>query len=94
MRLSDGQQRLTTLNLLFQYLSEGIRFLFPNFKIGNIPLTDAELVKALFLNDSNYSVAEADLRINLATEWNLIGQDIHDDRLWYFLNRSKNPMKY
>lgn len=196
----DGQQRLTTLNLLFQYLSEGIRFLFPSFRlygieystrpesrdflsnikqpevdpesyidfyfmseayrtivdwfatknddslrndiltsllktniakdekgqnvdeannirviwyevaedetassvdiftrlnIGKIPLTDAELVKALFLNDSNYSGAEAELRkINLATEWNLIEQDLHDDRFWYFLNRSNNPMKY
>ena len=181
----DGQQRLTTLNLLLQYLSDGIRFLFPSFKlygieyttrpesrnflsnikhptvdaesyidfyfmseayrtiiewfnvknddslrndiltsllktkvssdvndqlvdeannirviwyeiaedeaassvdiftrlnIGKIPLTDAELVKALFLNDSNYSGADADLRkINLATEWNLIEQDLHDD---------------
>lgn len=196
----DGQQRLTTLNLLLQYLSEGIRFLFPSFKlygieystrpesrdflstikqpkadpesyidfyfmseayrtivdwfdaknddslrndiltsllktkvdkdekgfeideanniriiwyevgedeaassvdiftrlnIGKIPLTDAELVKALLLNDSNYSGADAELRkINLATEWNLIEQDLHYDRFWYFLNRSHNPMKY
>lgn len=196
----DGQQRLTTLNLLLQYLSEGIRFLFPSFKlyrieystrpesrdflstikqpkvdpesyidfyfmseayrtivdwfatknddslrndiltsllktkvdkdekgfeideannirviwyevgedeaassvdiftrlnIGKIPLTDAELVKALLLNDSNYSGADAELRkINLATEWNLIEQDLHYDRFWYFLNRSLNPMKY
>ena len=196
----DGQQRLTTLNLLLQYLSEGIRFLYPSFKlygieyttrpeskdflsnikepkvdaeayidfyfmseayqtivkwfdaknddslrndiltsllktkvekdekgqevddannirviwyevaedeaassvdiftrlnIGKIPLTDAELVKALFLNDSNSSGPEADLRkINLATEWNLIEQDLHNDCFWYFLNRSNNPMKY
>lgn len=196
----DGQQRLTTLYLILQYLSEGIRFLFPSFKlygieyttrpeskeflanikhpkvnaqsyieyyfmdeayktivkwfetqnddslrndilisllktkisednkgeaideanniriiwyevaaddvtssvdiftrlnIGKIPLTDAELVKALFLNDSNYSGADIQLRkISLSTEWNQIEQDLHDDRFWYFLNRSSNPMKY
>lgn len=69
--------------------------IFTRLNIGKIPLTDAELVKALFLNDSNYSDADAELRkINLATEWNLIEQELQYDRFWYFLNRSLNPMKY
>lgn len=69
--------------------------IFTRLNIGKIPLTDAELVKALFLNESNFSGPDAELRkINLATEWNLIEQDLHDDRFWYFLNRSNNPMKY
>ena len=32
----DGQQRLTTLNLLLQYLSDGIKFLYPRFRLYDI----------------------------------------------------------
>lgn len=69
--------------------------IFTRLNIGKIPLTDAELVKAVFLNDSNYKGADAELRkIHLSTEWNLIEQALHEDTLWYFLNRSNNPLTY
>lgn len=71
--------------------------IFTRLNIGKIPLTDAELVKALFLSNSNYVGAggDSDLRkINLSTEWNAIEQHLHDDRFWYFLNRSGNPLNY
>lgn len=69
--------------------------IFTRLNIGKIPLTDAELVKAVFLNDSNYKGADSELRkIHLSTEWNLIEQALHEDTLWYFLNRSNNPLTY
>lgn len=69
--------------------------IFTRLNIGKIPLTDAELVKALFLSSSNFTDNDAELRkINLSTEWNMIEQHLHEDSFWYFLNRSNNPLKY
>lgn len=69
--------------------------IFTRLNIGKIPLTDAELVKAVFLNDSNYKGTDSELRkIHLSTEWNIIEQALHEDSLWYFLNRSNNPLTY
>ena len=69
--------------------------IFTRLNIGKIPLTDAELVKALFLSNGHYNDSDADLRkINLSTEWNMIEQSLQDDAFWYFLNRSNNPLKY
>ncbi len=69
--------------------------IFTRLNIGKIPLTDAELVKALFLSNANFHGGDAELRkINLSTEWNLIEQHLHDESFWYFLNRSNNPLKY
>ncbi len=69
--------------------------IFTRLNIGKIPLTDAELVKAVFLNDSNYGGSDSELRkIYLSTEWNTIEQALHENSLWYFLNRSNNPLKY
>ena len=69
--------------------------IFTRLNIGKIPLTDAELVKALFLSRGNFGDSDAGLRkINLSTEWNLIEQHLHDESFWHFLNRSNNPLKY
>lgn len=69
--------------------------IFTRLNIGKIPLTDAELVKALFLSSNNFTEVDAELRkIRLSTEWNMIEQHLHHDRFWYFLNRSNNPLKY
>lgn len=69
--------------------------IFTRLNIGKIPLTDAELVKALFLRNSNFPESEAELRkIHLSTEWNMMEQGLRDERFWHFLNRSSNPMKY
>lgn len=77
--------------------SEGI---FTRLNIGKIPLTNAELIKAMFLKDSNFGdvnpnapddVRHAqELGINLrqnqiAQEWNQIEQRLQDDAFWYFL---------
>lgn len=69
--------------------------IFTRLNIGKIPLTDAELVKALFLNDKNFSDSDSELKkIHLSTEWNQIEQSLQSDAFWYFLNRSHNPVSY
>lgn len=69
--------------------------IFTRLNIGKIPLTDAELVKALLLSGSNFTDSDAELKkLNLSSEWNMIEQNLHDDKFWYFLNRTNNPLKY
>ena len=62
---------------------------FKRLNIGKIPLTDAELVKALFLNRSNFNCASADLETEqrkIATEWDQIEYTLQDDAFWLFLH--------
>lgn len=63
--------------------------IFTRINIGKIPLTNAELIKALFLNSSNFE-SEGGNKIRLkqleiSTEWDLIENALQNDRLWYFI---------
>lgn len=58
--------------------------LFTRLNIGKIPLTNAELVKALFLSqDENHLKYEK--QIEIATKWDAIEQELHNPSLWAFL---------
>lgn len=58
--------------------------LFTRLNIGKIPLTSAELVKAMFLNrDSGITEEKRD---EIALQWDNIERELHNDRLWYFLS--------
>lgn len=63
--------------------------LFTRLNIGRIPLTNAELVKALFLcrsgNDKNSLIRPQEL----ALQWDTIERELHDEDFWYFLTRKK-----
>lgn len=66
--------------------------IFTRINIGKIPLTNAELIKALFLNSSNFKDNENKLRLRqleIATEWDNIEYSLQDDRFWFFLNQSQ-----
>lgn len=67
--------------------------IFTRINIGKIPLTNSELIKALFLNSSNFaSVGNDELRLKqleIATEWDDIEHRLQDNRFWYFLTGSK-----
>jgi uncharacterized protein with ParB-like and HNH nuclease domain len=65
--------------------------LFTRLNIGRIPLTNAELVKALFLSRNNGIDDRKQLEI--ATEWDIIEKELHNDSLWYFIT-NKNPAVY
>jgi len=65
--------------------------IFTRLNIGKIPLTNAELIKALFLRKSNYEEAkEKDptylRQLEIANEWDHIENTLQNDKVWYFIN--------
>lgn len=62
---------------------------FTRLNIGKISLTNAELIKALFLNSSNFRTNNIDgmrrRQIEIANEWDQIEIAFQNDKLWYFL---------
>jgi uncharacterized protein with ParB-like and HNH nuclease domain len=74
---------------------------FTRLNIGKISLTNAELIKALFLNSSNFRSANVDLmrrrQIEIANEWDSIETAFQNDKLWYFLSdeqKNDNRIEY
>lgn len=61
--------------------------LFTRLNIGRIPLTNAELVKALFLCESEEITREKQMEISL--QWDTIERELHDSDFWYFLTKKK-----
>lgn len=59
---------------------------FTRLNLGKIPLTNAELVKALFLKANNFNKGEVDLaRLKIAQEWDEIERTLQSDEFWFFL---------
>jgi hypothetical protein len=56
--------------------------LFDNLNSKKIPLTDAELIKALFLIGYDQALS---WQKKIAVEWDMIERRLHDDKFWYFL---------
>ena len=63
---------------------------FTRLNIGKIALTNSELIKALFLNRSNFAGKSMDsLRLRqqeIATEWDKIEYTLQSDEFWLFLH--------
>lgn len=66
---------------------------FTRLNIGKIPLTDSELIKALFLNRTNFgsklNVEDKWLEIkqhDIASEWDQIENALQNDEFWAFLH--------
>ncbi|WP_075349674.1 DUF262 domain-containing protein [Algoriphagus marinus] len=69
--------------------------IFTRLNIGKIPLTNAELIKAMFLRKDNFDQARASLKqIQIAAEWDSIEQTLQQDEFWYFVYDTSNPLKY
>ena len=69
--------------------------IFTRLNIGKIPLTNAELIKALFLQKGNFSEEKATLKqIQIASEWDIIEKTLQDDAFWFFIYNPDNPLKY
>lgn len=74
---------------------------FTRLNMGKIPLTNAELIKALFLNRSNFGAREGKnetLRLRqqeMASEWDNIEYTLQNDEFWLFLNQpgDKRPTR-
>lgn len=61
--------------------------MFTKVNLGKIPLTSAELIKALLLNKDNFSDDIYKRQMEVSLEWDKIEQGLHDDSFWYFLNQ-------
>lgn len=65
---------------------------------GKIPLTSAELVKALFLNSSNFagsgdSEAIRLRQLEISTQWDMMEEALADDAFWAFINGRENRQR-
>jgi len=67
---------------------------FIRINMGKIQLTNAELIKALFLQKRNFGDNEiAKLKqIEIASEWDRIEYSLQNDDFWWFLNKHKNDV--
>ncbi|MBW7843836.1 MAG: DUF262 domain-containing protein [Ignavibacterium sp.] len=70
--------------------------IFTRINSGKIPLTNAELIKALFLNSSNFPNSDTEKlhlkQLEIASEWDRIEYTLQDDSFWYFINKKENNL--
>jgi len=99
----DGHQlRYIAVNDLFKKFIESVIFIwyeipsdsdpivmFTKVNLGKIPLTNAELIKALLLNKDNFKADIHKRQIEISIAWDKIEQGLRDDSFWYFLNEKE-----
>ncbi|EAK8914869.1 hypothetical protein C1I12_04285 [Listeria monocytogenes] len=91
---------------IYEYLAERVKIiwyevdesedaiaLFTRLNIGKIPLTSAELVKAMFLSRDNNSEMDRKKQEEVSLQWDNIEKELHNNSLWYFLTNRSN-VKY
>lgn len=69
------------------------RDIFSNLNMGKIPLTNAELIKALFLlkrTDNENIIATELMQREIAAEWDKIENTLQSENFWHFLTPEKN----
>lgn len=99
----DKKSTLTNIN---KYFDENVKIiwyevdqsedaiaLFTRLNIGKIPLTSAELVKAMFLSRDNNSDMDREKQEEISLQWDNIEKQLHNNSLWYFLTNRAN-VKY
>lgn len=65
---------------------------FVRLNVGKIPLTNAELIRALFLRASNFKdPSEAPSKYQIAAEWDATEKRLQDDSFWYFVHEGASP---
>lgn len=65
--------------------------IFTRLNIGKISLTNSELIKALFLNKSNFGGSYQRVRLQqneIAIEWDQIEYALQNDEFWLFLHKA------
>jgi len=94
-----GAKRQHVANKLYGFLFESVRViwyeappeldsttLFTRLNVGRIPLTDAELVKALLLSRSRGGAGRTDRTHELAAQWDSIERDLQNPDVWAFVS--------
>ncbi len=62
--------------------------IFTRLNIGKISLTNAELVKALFLSKDRQGIDDK-LQHEIALEWDRMEKGLHDNKFWAFITNAK-----
>ena len=88
---------------VFEYFKEDVKIiwyevgenedaisLFTRLNIGKIPLTSAELVKAMFLSSDGKDKSSQEKQEEISLQWDNMEKELHDDSLWYFLTNRTN----
>lgn len=88
---------------VFEYFKEDVKIiwyevgenedaisLFTRLNIGKIPLTSAELVKAMFLSSDEKDKSSQEKQEEISLQWDNMEKELHDDSLWYFLTNRTN----
>lgn len=99
----QGDRMLSSINL-YKALTERVKViwyeapdsanstdLFTRLNVGKIPLTDAELVKALVLSQASAHPTQTDRAQAMAAEWDAIERDLRNPEVWAFLTRKHSP---
>lgn len=63
--------------------------IFNRLNIGKIPLTDAELIRALLLSKIKHGLTEREAilrQAEVSAEWHRIEMELRKEEFWYFLN--------
>ena len=63
--------------------------IFTRLNSGKILLTDAELIKALFLKQDNFKKSEIEKKLHIAYKWDEIEKTLNNDSFWYFISNKK-----
>jgi hypothetical protein len=95
---AHGARRQHTANKFYGYLFDSVRViwyeapesldsttLFTRLNVGRIPLTDAELFKALLLSRSRGNAATTDRAYEIAAQWDSIERDLQHPDVWAFV---------
>ena len=81
---------LNRVKFIWYETEEDPKEVFARLNIGKISLTNAELIKALLLNKSNFSSSNDDkIRLwqqEIAMEWDVIEYALQSNEFWLFLN--------
>ena len=96
----DKKSTLTNINKYFDEIVKIIWYevdgskdpvdLFTRLNIGKIPLTNAELVKAMFLSRDFDEKIDKKKQEEISLQWDNMEKELHDQSLWYFLTNTTN----
>ena len=106
--LNNQLNRVTAIQKLYTKIIENVFFIwyeipeivepiviFTKVNLGKIPLTNAELIKALILSKDNFKTTDNNKddinrqQLEISIAWDKIEQGLQDDSFWFFLNQEK-----
>ena len=97
---AHGHRQQWAANKLYDYLFESVKViwyeapdepefdsisLFTRLNVGRIPLTDAELVKALILSSSRNMPGGTDKSEQIAAQWDVFERELRTPEVWSFI---------